>query len=131
MQKVLLFFLIFTLSTVLLAQPAQPGIDKLLVPVVNDKQLPVADATVELLRSKDSVLIKAAITDTSGLASFQQVAAGVYLLRVSSVNYGTHYSSPVQVLADESNERLAAIVLYPANTHLQALVEMRQVLMCR
>ncbi|MFC0776057.1 outer membrane beta-barrel protein [Terrimonas alba] len=121
MQKVLLFFLVFTLSTVLLAQPAQPGIDKLLVPVVNDKQLPLADATVELLRSKDSVLIKAAITDTSGLASFQQVAAGVYLLRISSVNYGTHYSPPVQVLADESNERLAAIVLYPANTHLQGV----------
>lgn len=121
MQKVLLIFLVFIFSTDLLAQPSQPGIDKLLVPVVNEKQLPVTDATVELLRSKDSVLIKAALTDTSGLASFQQVVAGVYLLRISSVNYGTHYSSPVQVLADESTERLAAIVLYPASTHLQGV----------
>jgi hypothetical protein len=41
MQKVLLLFLAFTLSTVLLAQPTQPGIDRLLVPVVNDNRLPV------------------------------------------------------------------------------------------
>ncbi len=74
------------------AEPAAPGIHKIIVAVVNDKKEAVHPATVGLLRSKDSVLVKAGITDSpgmtqpmEGLTHFQQSDEYFKLIRDSRV----------------------------------------------
>jgi iron complex outermembrane receptor protein len=50
----------------------------------------VENATAELLKSADSSIIKTSITDKTGLALFENVRFGQYLLRVTTVNSGAH-----------------------------------------
>lgn len=114
MQKIILFTLAIITADLVFAQPAAPATDKIIVPVINDKQVAIPHATVELLRSKDSVLVNAGITDTLGMAVFQQIANGTYLFRVSSVNYTTQYTAVIQFPLNESNGLFSAIALQPA-----------------
>nr|WP_294904411.1 outer membrane beta-barrel family protein [uncultured Lacibacter sp.] len=65
--------------------------------VKDEGQKPVAGITVSLLRSKDSSLVKAAITDKSGLYSFESVKEGSYLLGVTSVGYQKTLSNIIEV----------------------------------
>ena len=59
------------------------------VNIVNDKQAALENATVEVVKKKDSVLVKAGITDKNGIAELENIRFGDYLLRVSMVNYTT------------------------------------------
>ncbi|MGZ5220367.1 MAG: carboxypeptidase-like regulatory domain-containing protein, partial [Chitinophagaceae bacterium] len=111
MRRNLLFVIAIIATHVVFAQPDAAIPDKLIVPVVNNQHQAIASATVELLRGKDSVLVKAGITDSAGIAVFQQIAAGIYLLRVSSVNYAPLYSDLIQLPMSESNGQLPAIIL--------------------
>ena len=72
---------------------AQAQTGKISASVVSDQQLALENLTVELLKSKDSVLVKAAITDKNGIASFENIRFGDYRLRVTGVNYSPAYSS--------------------------------------
>ena len=94
MQKTVLIILCLISTSILSAQPEARHIDKITVPVVNEQKKALPYATVELLRGKDSVLVKASITDSSGLAIFEQVNDGVYLIRVSIVNYTPQHTAP-------------------------------------
>lgn len=97
MSKNILFAIAIIATHSVVAQPDATNLDKLIVPVVNNQQVAITSATVELLRGKDSVLIKAGITDSLGIAIFQQFAAGTYLLRVSSINYTPLYTEMIQL----------------------------------
>src|SRR5215210_5433267 len=61
--------------------------------VTNPASKPLTAATISLLVSKDSSLYKAAISDNSGAYIFENVKAGTYLVRITSVNYKTWHSS--------------------------------------
>ena len=119
MPKLFLFAMAIIATLAVFAQPDATIFDKLIVPVVNNQQEAIASATVELLRGKDSVLVKAGITDSTGIAIFQQITAGTYLLRVSSVNYSPRYSDLLQLPLNESDGQLPAIILKSAATSLQ------------
>ena len=119
MPKIFLFTIAIIATYAVFAQPDATNADKLIVPVVNNQQVAIALATVELLRGKDSILVKAGITDSLGIAVFQQITAGIYLLRISSVNYSTLYSELIQIPLTETGGQLTAIVLQPASTSLQ------------
>ena len=69
------------------AQPAAPGTDKIIVAVVNDNKEAVHLATVGLLRSKDSGLVKACITNPAmeGLTYFKQADEYFKLTRISRI----------------------------------------------
>ncbi|MEP7373355.1 MAG: outer membrane beta-barrel protein [Chitinophagaceae bacterium] len=119
MQKIILLILILLSVTTLLAQPEVRHIDKIIIPVVNEQKKALPFATVELLRGKDSVLVKSGITDSSGLVIFEQVNNGVYLIRVSIVNYSTQHTTLFQLPLAESSGQLPNIVLEPAVASLQ------------
>jgi protocatechuate 3,4-dioxygenase beta subunit len=51
--------------------------------VKDESQKPLQGITVSLLRSKDSSLVKAAITDKSGGYLFESVKDGSYLLGIT------------------------------------------------
>lgn len=106
---------------VLSVAPAQQPISIVTVPVRITQQVPAANATVELLRLKDSVLVKSAITDSSGIAVLQNVTDGHYICRVSLINYTTFYTASFQVTSGVSSVNVPEIILQPANTLLKAV----------
>lgn len=94
-------------SVVLCAQ--QSG--NVAVHIVNEQQLALENVTVELLRSKDSSLVKVAISDKTGLADFENINFGTYLVKTTIVNYTAHYS-PVFTLS-EAKLQLPSLLLQP------------------
>ncbi len=82
----------------------------IIVTIKNDKQDAIANATVELIKAKDSSLVKAAITDGNGIAELENVAFGSYLIKVTMINYVTIYSSVINIASNEKHEvRLSLI----------------------
>ena len=83
------------------------------VTIVNDQQSPLENATVELLKSKDSSLVKVALTDKKGVAEFESIPFGNYLARATMVNYSALYSSPFELSGNKSTISLSQISLSP------------------
>ena len=90
MRKLFSFLLIFQLvSGVALAQSA--GING----VIRDEDgKPVASATVSLLRSKDSGLVKMAVSDAAGSYEFSTIREGQYLVSVTAVGFAKALTAP-------------------------------------
>jgi len=122
MKKAYLFCLsLFCLTSLpLLAQVAERG--KITAVILNEKNQPVENATVELLKSKDSSLAKTAITDKTGLAELDNIRPGTYLVRTSFVNYATQYSAVVVLSQEQLNLRLTNIVLQPSAKEIGEVV---------
>ncbi|HEY6977598.1 MAG TPA: TonB-dependent receptor [Chitinophagaceae bacterium] len=92
---------------------------KITIVVSNEQQNKIEGATVELLQRKDSGLVKAALTDKEGLAEFENIGAGEYLLRISSLNHATAYSEYFSVTEEKQNISLPEIHLSAATTQLK------------
>jgi iron complex outermembrane receptor protein len=85
------------LSLVMLSAVAFAQNGKASVTVFNDQSIPVENATVELLKTKDSALVKAAITDKAGVAEFENLGFDSYIIRVSAVGLDTKYTDAFTV----------------------------------
>src|SRR5689334_18617311 len=109
MRKIALVCFVFMQG--LLAFGQERG--KITVVVVNGKQAALENATVELLKAKDSSLVKAAVTDAVGVAEFEQMPWNSYLVRISMVNHNSVYSSPFNLSAETPDFRLPSIALIP------------------
>ncbi len=81
------------------------------VAIVNDQQSPLENATVELLKSKDSSLVKVALTDKKGIAEFENIPFGNYLARATMVNYSALYSSSFELSGNNPTISLSQISL--------------------
>ena len=90
--------------------------------IINEKNNPVENATVELLKSKDSSLAKIAITDKNGLADFENIRPGTYLLKISFVNYATQFTAPVILGTEKLLIQLPNIVLQPGTAEIKEVV---------
>ena len=97
---------------------AQAQTGKISASVVSDQQLALENLTVELLKSKDSVLVKAAITDKNGIASFENIRFGDYRLRVTGVNYSPAYSSTFTLSTEQPELNIPKISLQPKAAQL-------------
>ncbi|WP_315819170.1 carboxypeptidase-like regulatory domain-containing protein [Paraflavitalea speifideaquila] len=87
---------------------------KLIVHVLSEAAQGMENATVELLKARDSSLVKAAITDKAGMAELEPVQLGSYLLRITMINYSRYYSHPLTLTAEQPVLLLPAISLTPA-----------------
>ena len=121
MRKSFFFIITFVAATTLSAQPLAKPADKITLQVISDKHTALSHATVELLRGKDSVLVKAGITDSTGSVVFEQVNSGVYLFRVSMINYAVQHTALFQVPASEPGVQLQPVILQPATETLQGV----------
>lgn len=80
---------------------------------VNDEAGKVlSSATVSLLKAKDSLLVKLAVTDKEGHYEFIGIKEGKYLLAVSLVGYEKKFSSAFALLSTDVN--LPSVVLAQA-----------------
>lgn len=114
MKRLVLLLFAACVTLAVTAQP--PAVGTLYVPVVNQQQGKLANATVELLRYVDSSLVKASITDSTGIAVFENMSSGTYLCRISLINYKPYYTAPITFTEDT---KLPAVVLQPSTTLLK------------
>jgi hypothetical protein len=81
------------------------------VTVNNAQGSPVENATVELLRSKDSVLVKTALTDKSGLAGFEALPYGSYIIMASAVGLTPKYTEPFSLTESQATFTVPTVTM--------------------
>jgi iron complex outermembrane recepter protein len=116
MRKLMLLVVCFGSSLISIAQ--QPSKGTITVRINNDQQSPIENATVELLKAKDSSLAKVAISDKSGLAEFENISFGSYIVKTSVINFAVHYSAAFVLSAEQSTLALPAINLQTRATEV-------------
>lgn len=117
MQRLSLSLIILIIASTVFAQTPVRG--KITLKVFNQEQQPVENATLELLRSKDSSLVKTALSDKAGLVEFEQIPFGTYLIRVSVVNHEKQISATISLSDQQPSVAAADIVLRPSATQLK------------
>jgi iron complex outermembrane receptor protein len=121
MKKTLCLVFTMLLSVVLVS--AQNNLrGKITANITNEKNAPLENATVELLKSKDSSLAKVAITDKNGTAEFDNIRTGTYIAKISFVNYTTQFTSLVTLSADQLSIQLPKISLQPGSADMKEVV---------
>jgi hypothetical protein len=65
---------------------------------------PLAGATVLLLRSTDSALIRGSVTTINGRYVFEKISPGSYIVSASTTEYTQGYSQPLAVIENENKE---------------------------
>ena len=118
MWKITLCVISVLMTTIALAQT---GKGKITLTILNEQKLPVDAATVELLRSKDSALVKTALSDRTGLAEFEDIMASSYVIRVSSVGLNTTYTSGFVVKEGEITSLSTISMIASAATQMQGV----------
>src|SRR5688572_1619496 len=100
MKTTLLFILSLLVSFLVAAQA--PGAGKIKIAVTGDNNIALENATVELLKAKDSSLVKTDITDGKGIGEFEKIAYGAYLIKVTMINYAVQYSPIIELSATQT-----------------------------
>ncbi len=77
-------------------------------------------ATVSLLKTKDSSLVKVSLTDKQGNFAFENVKTGNYLIMASSIGHLKVYSSGV-IISESSNASVGTLKLLAQTTTLQTV----------
>lgn len=116
----LLIFFGLSFSTVpTFAQSGQTG--KISGKVVNNDGTPGTFATVTLLKSPDSVLVKGAISDENGQYHFTQVPFGKYVIAISVIGMDKAYSRTFSLDRADDDVTMEAIILHPNTKLLQGV----------
>ncbi|WP_153800474.1 outer membrane beta-barrel protein [Foetidibacter luteolus] len=122
MPKRCLYLLLF-ICCFFTAIAAEPG--DIVVTVTDTQNQPLPHATVELLRQKDSSLVKVQLTDTAGKAVFRYAGNTGYLLRVSRTSYNIGYvlasQQPVNVILQPSENLLGNVTVTARKPLVQQL----------
>jgi iron complex outermembrane receptor protein len=95
---------------------------KITANITNEKSNPVENATVELLKTKDSSLVKMAITDKNGLAEFENIRLGSYFIKASFVNHTTQFSKTVALTAEQLSIQIPTISLQSGSAEINEVV---------
>ncbi len=75
-------------------------------------------ATISLLRSKDSAVVKTAITNKQGEFEFDKIVDGKYLIAISTVGYQNYFSEIVEINATNPVFKIPIISLAVAQKNL-------------
>ncbi|MDB5196140.1 MAG: hypothetical protein JWP88_510, partial [Flaviaesturariibacter sp.] len=104
--------------------------------VASESKTALEGSTVEVLRSKDSALVRTALTDKTGEAVVENLALGSYMARVSMVGYTTRYTEifgiserslavtfPPVSLAPKDASQLATVTVAARKPFIQKLAD--------
>ena len=118
MEKWALIFIVFFVSSgVATAQTTERG--KISGKILDEQQKTIEGATAELLRLKDSSLVKVAVSNKSGIIEFENIQFGSYLIRITYVNHERSFSPIIDLSTNQSTITIADISLKPAAKELQ------------
>jgi outer membrane receptor protein involved in Fe transport len=79
-------------------------------------------ATISLLRTKDSSLVKTAIADKDGNFIFEKVKDGAYLIAAASIGHTKVYSTAFEVNELHADVAVGVLQLVPTNQDLKEVV---------
>lgn len=85
-------------------------------------QIIIDAASVSLLQSKDSILVKTAVTDKAGNFSFDNIKEGNYLIMATSVGHRGTYSAVVSITANNLSPTVGVLQLVPAEKALKEVI---------
>lgn len=85
--------------------------------ISDEKNQPLAFASVALVSAQDSQLVRGALSDESGLFSIPSILPGDYRLQVTMVGYETQFTDVFTVQTDSKNVT-ADVAMQPASTML-------------
>lgn len=114
-REAVCFIVITFLSCATISSNAQPKING---SVVDANSKPLGDATVLLLDTKDSSLVKGTTTARNGQYSFANITAGSYFVSSTFVNYKQVYTKPFLITSGQEDINLAALQLSEMETQL-------------
>lgn len=75
-------------------------------------------ASISLLKSKDSSLVKVAFTDKEGNFSIENVKEGAYLILATSIGHSKIYSKVFIISSEKLSENVGMLQLVPADKNL-------------
>ena len=120
MRKPALTLIIFLIACYIVsAQTTERG--KISGKVTDEQQKPIEGATAELLRTKDSSLVKVAISNKSGLIEFENIRFGSYFIKTTYINHERSFSSIIDLSATNSAVTVNDIILKHAAKELQTV----------
>ncbi len=119
MRKTVLGVISVLCCLLVVAQTASKG--RISVTIINEQNSGIENVTVELVRQKDSSLVKIAISDKNGVADFENIAFGSYRLKLSSVNTVVQYSTAFELSAEKNDLSLAPISLQTRSTEISGV----------
>jgi len=90
--------------------------------IADTKNVPVESATVSLFKSKDSSVVKIAVSDKAGKFSFAGIPYESYFIKASSVNFSAANSPVFLLSANNASIIIDNLVLQPAPKNLAAVV---------
>lgn len=86
----------------------------------NNQAIPFA--TVMLLNSSDSAIVKSSLTDNKGAFQIADISDGKYIVRISMVGYQTYKSKSFELNTDNPHKDYGVIVLNNASKQLGEVV---------
>ena len=89
---------------------------------VDTKHAAVESATISLMKSKDSSIIKIALSNKTGNFSFTGIPYGNYFVTVSAVNFNKVNSAVFSISENNTAATLDALILQPVAKNLAAVV---------
>jgi len=116
MQRALLSIFFFISAFTVIAQSDR---GKITGRIIDEQQKPIEGATAELLRAKDSGLVKVAISNKAGVIEFENIRFGSYLIRATYVNHERSFSPVINLSAETNAVILTDISLKAAAKELQ------------
>lgn len=78
-------------------------------------------ASISLLRSQDSTLVKTSLTNKDGSFSFENLKDGKYLVMATSIGHSKVYSQPVEISAGSQSSDIGLLQLVVASKDMAAV----------
>ena len=100
MRKITTLLTVLVLTTLSIFSQAQTKSGTVNGRVEDASKLAVPSASVSLLRSKDSSLVKMTVTNKEGRYEFVNIQEGQYLLSISAVGFAPVFSKQIQLSGD-------------------------------
>src|SRR4051812_21139215 len=66
---------------------------KIILTATNEQNNPLESVTAELIKEKDSSLVKVALSDNTGKILFENISSGSYRIRLSFAGHNLTYSN--------------------------------------
>ena len=120
MRKVAFSLILFLISScIVIAQTVERG--SMIGKIIDEQQKPIEGVTAELLRAKDTSLVKVAISNKFGIIEFEQILFGSYFIRITSVTHEKFFSPVKDLSANNNAITINDIILKPAAKELQTV----------
>jgi len=103
------------------AQTGNAGAAKVSGSLVNDQGKPLDYASVSIIKATDSTVVKGALSNDSGVYSFDKIPAGKYLVKATIVGYVKAVSKPFTVTEGSTKVEVPVLNMQPGNTTLKTV----------